>query len=63
MNYTDTESHEILRRQGFSEREIDKLLKLRRDPTRRGMLDRPLDYRHLEFVRWLVATGRLTDRI
>jgi len=61
MNYTDTERYELLRRQGFSEREIEKLTKLRHDPTKQGVLDKPLDYRHLEFVRWLVATGRLTD--
>ncbi len=44
------EDRDMLRTSGFNEAEIESL------PTH-------ADYRRFEFVRWLVATGRLTDQL
>jgi hypothetical protein len=50
-----------LRREGFPEQSISRLYQLRSDYAQ-DALDQPaLDTHHLEFVRWLVKTGRLTD--
>lgn len=57
------EDREILRKGGFAETEVLQLSKLRIDynekEKRRVMADR----RRLEFVRWLVATGKLSEQI
>ena len=54
---------EMLYWAGFSVPEIYRLYRFRRS-YRESEMDRPpVDRRRLEFVRWLVGTGRLTDRI
>ena len=53
-----------LRKLGFSTREIDQLQKLRKEYAKQHEMDQAcLDLRYLEFVRWLVKTGKLTDQI
>ncbi len=61
MNYK--EALEMLRRAGFTASEIDRLCRFRRDYAESEMDQTPADLRRLEFVRWLVTTGRLTDQI
>jgi hypothetical protein len=54
----------LLRRLGFSAQEIDRLSRLRRVYAKKSEMDQAaLDLRHLEFVRWLVKTGKLTDQL
>ena len=54
----------MLRRLGFSAQEIDRISRLRRVYAKRSEMDHAaLDLRHLEFVRWLVKTGKLTDQL
>jgi len=61
VNYK--QAFEKLYRAGFSVLEINRLLRFRRK-FRKSELDfPPTDRRHLEFIRWLVATGRLSERI
>ena len=62
MNQMDyKEALEMLHRVGFTAPEIDRLCRLRREYAAQEIDWTPADYRRLEFVRWLVATGRLTD--
>jgi hypothetical protein len=61
MSYKD--AFEMLRRAGFTTQEIDRLYRLRRDYTVSQMDQAPANHRRLEFVRWLVTTGRLSDQI
>ena len=52
----------MLRRLGFSAQEIDRLSRLRRVYAKKSEMDQAtLDLRHLEFVRWLVQTGKLPE--
>ena len=54
----------MLRRLGFSAQEIDRLSRLRGVYAKQSEMDQAsLDLRHLEFVRWLVKTGKLTDQL
>ncbi len=64
MNQMDYKQvFEMLHKAGFSMTEINRLFKFRRN-YRESEMDRPpADRRRLEFVRWLVATGRLTDQM
>ena len=57
------EDHEILRKGGFVEAEVHRLTLLRRDRNEKARLRAIADQRRLEFVRWLVTTGKLTDQI
>lgn len=61
MNYK--QAFETLSRVGFVGPEIDRLWRMRRDHVDNEMDRAPIDLSHLEFVRWLVATGRLTEQI
>ena len=68
MNYRWNQNHlnyredsEALRRGGFTEHEIEQLTQLRRDRTELEISRTSADYQRLAFVRWLVATGRLSD--
>ncbi len=54
---------DLLHRAGFSPAEVERLVRLRRAYARNELDWAPADLRRLEFVRWLVATGRLTDYI
>lgn len=57
------EDREILRKAGFTEAEINRLSKLRRNLAEDGKYQDLVDYRRLQFVRWLVNTGKLTDQL
>jgi hypothetical protein len=57
------EDRDILRRGGFAEGEVKRLIQLRRDHHEREKLRTMAEHRRLEFVRWLVHTGKLTDQI
>ena len=56
---------EILRKAGFTEEQIYNLSKLRRNLAEEGkhleLID--IDYHHLQFARWLVTTGKLTEQL
>ena len=57
------EDREMLRKVGFAEVEMNRLATLRRDYNERERLEAIAEHRRLEFVRWLVAIGKLTDQI
>ena len=58
-----TEATNKLRQTGWNEMEIWRLERLRKQLS--GSLDLQDDvdtFRHLQFMRWLVTTGRLTEQ-
>lgn len=57
------DDREILRKGGFAEGEMQRLSKLRQDYTEREKLQAAADHRRMEFIRWLVTTGKLSDQI
>ncbi len=57
------EDREMLRKVGFAEVEMNRLARLRRDYNERERLQAIAEHRRLEFVRWLVIIGKLTDQI
>ena len=57
------EDREILRKAGFTEVEMNRLSKLRRNIAEEGKYMELADYRRLQFARWLVTTGKLTEQI
>ncbi len=57
------EDRELLRKVGFAEVEMNRLSRLRRDYNERERLQAIADHRRLEFIRWLVIVGKLTDQI
>jgi hypothetical protein len=57
------EERDILRRGSFSEGELKLLSQLRRVHRERIKLEELEAHRRLEFIRWLVDTGKLTDQI
>ena len=57
------EDVEALRQAGFTEHEIERLTQLRRDRTELELSRTSAEYQRLAFVRWLVATGKLSDHI
>ena len=57
------EALERLRQDGFTALEIEQLCRLRKDYPERELDRVSTDLRRLEFVRWLVATSRLTDQL
>ena len=68
MNYRWNQHHlhykedfEALRRGDFTEHEIEQLTQLRRDRTELELSRNSAEYHRLAFVRWLVATGKLSD--
>ena len=61
--YNYKEALERLRQDGFTALEIEQLCRLRRDYPERELDHVSADLRRLEFVRWLVATGKLTDQL
>ena len=61
MNYK--EAFERLRKAGLKESEIDRLTRLRRNYAQKEIDQSPVDRRRLEFIRWLVAIGKLTDHM
>jgi len=70
MNYQWNQNHlnykedfEALRRGGFTEHEIEQLTQLRRARTKLEISRTSEEYHRLAFVRWLVATGKLSDQL
>ncbi len=57
------EDREMLRKVGFAEVEMNRLARLRKDYNERERLEAIAEHRRLEFVRWLVIIGKLTDQI
>jgi hypothetical protein len=57
------EERDILRKGGLSEGEMKSLSQLRRVHRERIKLIELEEHRRLEFIRWLVNTGKLTDQI
>jgi hypothetical protein len=52
-----------LRQQKFTQIEIERLLQLRRKIWDQQIHQALAVRRHLEFIRWLVATGRISEDI
>lgn len=57
------EERDIVRRGSFSEGEIKRLSRLRKAHQERMKLMELEHHRRLEFIRWLVNTGKLTDQV
>ena len=57
------ENREILRKAGFTEAEMKRLCILRRNLSAEGKYQELVDYRRLQFTRWLVTTGKLTEQV
>ncbi|HLL79347.1 MAG TPA: hypothetical protein VKT25_07610 [Ktedonobacteraceae bacterium] len=57
------EDREILRKGGFAESEMKRLSQLRKEITEKEKLRSLADHRRLEFVRWLVHTGKLSEQV
>jgi len=57
------DDREILRKGGFVDGEVQRLNKLRQTYTEREKLQEIVDQRRMEFIRWLVNNGRLSDQI
>lgn len=57
------EDREILRKGGFAEGEVNRLTQLRREYNEKARLQTLVDKRRMEFIRWLVRTGKLTDQV
>ena len=61
MGYKEDRS--VLLKAGFTEVEKRRLSTLRRNLSEEGRNQELIEYRRLQFVRWLVTTGRLTERL
>ena len=61
MGYKEDRS--VLLKAGFTEVEKQRLSTLRRNLSEEGRNQELIEYRRLQFVRWLVTTGRLTERL
>jgi hypothetical protein len=57
------EAYDMLYKVGFTASEIERLERLRREYADKKSGQLSADERRLEFIRWLVTTGRLTDQI
>ena len=55
------EAREMLCNVEFTASEIEQLSRLRRDYIEKELLRARAELRRLEFVRWLVSTGKLTE--
>lgn len=58
----DKQSYYLLRMNGFTTVEIHRIFQLRQCYRASELDQAPLNHARLEFVRWLVTTGRLTDQ-
>ena len=54
---------EALRRAGFTTLEITRLYQFHRAFKANDLDEAPVDLTRLQFVRWLVVNGRLTDQL
>ncbi|GHO42919.1 hypothetical protein [Ktedonospora formicarum] len=57
------EDRDILRKGGFAENEVVQLSKLRAYYAEKERQRAAIANRRLEFIRWLVANGKLSDQI
>jgi hypothetical protein len=57
------EDREILRKGGFAESEMKQLSQLRKLHNERERLRILAESRRLEFVRWLVDKGKLSEQV
>lgn len=57
------ETYDLLYQAGFTASEIDRLEKLRQEYAENKHDHMSETYRRMEFVRWLVTTGKLTEQI
>lgn len=57
------DDRDMLRKSGFAEDEVLLLSRLRVDYTERAKRQATADHRRLEFARWLVAKGRISEQI
>jgi hypothetical protein len=57
------DDRDMLRKSGFAEDEVLLLSRLRVDYTERTKRQATADHRRLEFARWLVAKGRISEQI
>jgi len=57
------DDRDILRKGGFVDGEVQRLSKLRQDYAEREKREEMADLRRMEFIRWLVTNGRLSDQI
>jgi hypothetical protein len=57
------EDRDLLRKVGFAEVEMNRLIRLRREHHEKERLLALAEHRRLEFVRWLVMIGKLTEQI
>jgi hypothetical protein len=57
------EDREMLRKVGFAENEMNQLSKLRMTHTEQEKEQALISHRRLEFARWLVTQGKITDQI
>ena len=57
------EERDIMRKGSLSEGEMKRLSQLRRVHRERKKITELEEHRRLEFIRWLVHTGKLTDQV
>jgi len=57
------QTSEVLQNRGFTQEEIRRLSQLRQAHWERQAQKATATRRRLEFVRWLVATGRMTEQV
>jgi hypothetical protein len=57
------EDRELLRKGGFAEHEVIQLSKLRKDYTEHERKQAQASHRRLEFARWLVSNGKISEQI
>lgn len=57
------QTSDVLQNRGFTQEEIGRLHQLRRAYWERQAQKATATRRRLEFVRWLVATGRMTEQV
>ncbi|HTI13713.1 MAG TPA: hypothetical protein VL461_03955 [Dictyobacter sp.] len=57
-----TDDREILRKSGFAEHEVLLLHKLRKDHVEQERRQAQIIHRRLEFVRWLVSQGKISEQ-
>jgi hypothetical protein len=57
------EDREILRKVGFGESEMNQLSRLRTFYHEQEKHQAAITNRRLEFIRWLVTTGKLSEQI
>jgi len=64
-NCDTLEQDELLLNAGFTGNEVENLRKLRQKFLERGRCEvlGLADYRRLEFARWLVQNGRISDQV